>query len=184
MNTGAEAQETASIFAPKGPPPPAPAPVPDGDMNIVASYTLFRFGAQLVAALVVAGQLLTGWSYFDDFPADLKLIFIGLSLTVSVPLLLYAWTGRRNRTRTYTHGQPAVATVVKARRSLLRQQFGRPWLGSPSSRVTWTFGVDGRKYSGKRTSPNSDLEELRRGHRIWVLYDPDNPKRNVEWPPM
>lgn len=56
--------------------------------------------------------------------------------------------------------------------------------GRSPYKIGFDFEVNGQSYAGKRSTMNKRITRHHVGDRIWVLYDPDDPKRNVEWPPL
>ena len=120
-----------------------------------------------------------------DLPVDASgWIENSLSLgmfAVGVVLLSRGLWGRANRRRIYRTGKSAVATIDLAKTLVNAQEDGST---RQSYVIKWDFEVDDHTVRGRRESKDERVTELQTGDLIWVLYDPEDPENNVEWPPL
>lgn len=172
--------ERAALLEPDSArPPPAPRDIPRGTTGMAGGFVLLLVGGIFTAVasvmilsglgLLIAGQS-AGW-FMTLFPM--------IHLTVGVGLLTYALRGKAKRRAVIANGHVAMARIGETGVDRSTKINGR----SPY-RIGYDFEVSGFRYSGKRSTMNERITRHRVGDRIWVLYDPDDPDRNVEWPPL
>ena len=118
-----------------------------------------------------------GWTG-PEGPAEgacLGAIFAGIGIPI-------AWIGVRNALRTMDvlrTGTHAEGTVVRVGDDTSVSYNGRhPWM------VEYTFSVDGDLRGGSVSSFDPVMAHVEKGHKLWVVYRPDDPDQNSVWPPV
>lgn len=160
-------------------PPPAPREIPRGTTGMAGGFVLILVGGAFVAIasifiVVGIGLLLAG-----EAGGVFMTLFPMIHFSVGAGLLTWALRGKAKRRDVIANGRAALARVEETGIDRSTKINGR----SPY-RMVYEFDVDQRTYSGKRSTMNKRITTHRVGDRIWVLYDPDDPERNVEWPPL
>ena len=156
-----------------------PRPIPSGTTGVAGGFVFLMVGGIFTAVasvMILAGiaAALAGESaglFFILFPM--------IHLTVGVSLLVYALRGRKLRREVVRSGEVALGRVDE-----VGIQHNVRINGRSPFRMTYSFDVAGTTYGGKHTTMNEALTSHRPHDRIWVLYDPADPSRNVEWPPL
>lgn len=173
-----EAIETRRRFEPEGPiPPTAPRQVPAGANNL-SDILLVFVGVMFMVIPLVFFAVGTGLLVSGEIIGLFLILFPMLHFSVGVGSV---WRGVRTMGRrryVYTHGIPASATVDRSGPNKMRVN------GRLQHKVEWTFYVHDRPYHGKHASTADGGLDLVEGDQIWVLYDPEDPSRSVEWPPF
>lgn len=167
-------------YEPAGPMPPhAPRQIPPGVKGAAGGFVLAIVGGIFVAissvfiliglVMVIAGN--KDGVFFSLFPL--------IHFTVGMGLAGYAWKSRARRRRIYQGGMAATATIDRSGRQRSVRVNGRnPY------QIEWTFYIDDHRFHGKRASMNRRVADIEEGDRLWVLYDPEDPTKSVEWPPL
>ena len=160
-------------------PPPAPRHVPPGTSGVAGGIVFMAVGGifTFVAAIfivvglgLVASGNSEGW-FFAGFPM--------IHFTIGAVMLIYAIRGRSERRRVVRDGEVALGRIHKTGRNHRVRINGRnPY------KMDYEFEVDGETYRGDHSSMNEAMTAHRLHDRIWVLYDPEDPSKNVEWPPF
>lgn len=160
-------------------PPAAPRPMPPnvtgaaGGVVFIMVGGLFTFVASIfivVGLVIVASGDLGGW---------FMVLFPMLHFTIGVGLLVYAFRSRHMRRHLAVNGVPAVATVEEVELDRSVKVNGR----SPH-KMEYEFEVLGTTYRGKRSTMNRAVTAHIPDDAIWVVYDPEDPSDNMEWPPL
>lgn len=166
------------------PPPTAPRKVSSraynpqggaGFMVLLGAFFLFLGAVFLIASLAT---FFTS-EELEPAPLVIALVFGLVFGTVGATVLTSSYRTRSMRKRLYANGMAATATVDRSAPNRMFHVNGR----SPHS-LDWTFVIHDVVYHGKRASFSKEIESIKEGDPIWVLYDPENPQRSVEWPPM
>ncbi len=109
------------------------------------------------------------------FGACLGALFAGIGLPI-------AGIGIRNALRTMDvlrGGTHVEGTVVRVGDDTSVSYNGRhPWM------VEYTFSVDGGLEGGSVSSFDPVMSHVEPGHKLWVVYRPDDPDQNSVWPPV
>lgn len=160
-------------------PPAAPRDVDRKSITAPGGNVLLLVGAifaivGLVFVVTGVAMLLggnnAGWA-IAGFPL--------IHLSVGVGMLYYSLSRRAERRRIAELGEVAVATITSTGFDRKVRINGRnPY------KMTFDFRVGDVEHSGKRSTMNSDITEHELFDRIWVLYDPADPSKNMEWPPV
>ena len=176
------ADATPLSYEPAGQPPPsAPRQLPPGSVRspgggdaVMTMVGGLFTGIALLFIIIGIGLLIGGAGVigvvFTLFPM--------IHLSVGVGLLWNVWGTRALRKRLYQHGVAATATIDRVGPGNLRVN------GRPRMEIGWTFFLNDQPFHGKRTGMNLRLGAVDEGDRIWVLYDPEDPTKSVEWPPL
>lgn len=160
-------------------PPPAPREVPPGTSGVAGGFVFIAVGGIFTAVasifiIVGLGVVLSGDSggwFFVGFPM--------IHLTVGLGLLGYALRGRAERRRIVHEGHVALGRIERTGRNRRVKINGRnPY------KMDYEFEVNGATYRGSHSTMDEAIKAHRLHDRIWVLYDPDDPSKNVEWPPF
>ena len=160
-------------------PPPAPRTVDRKSITAPGGMVLLLVGGifTVVGSIFVLtgiGLLLSGnnvgWA-IGGFPL--------IHLSIGVAMLYYSLSRRAERRRIAETGESAVAVIQSTGYDTKVRINGR----NPF-KIEFDFEVDGAAYSGKRSTMNSDITNHQLHDRIWVLYDPADPNKNIEWPPL
>ena len=106
-------------------------------------------------------------------------LFPLIHLVVGVGLLRHTWGARAIRRRLYQEGVAATATIDR-----VGQNTNLAVNGRHPDEIGWTFFVDDQPFHGKRSAMNLPVHRITEGDRIWVLYDPHDPTKSVEYPPL
>lgn len=164
-------------FEPSGAPPPnAPRPVPSRHSPEVPFLAVFgSFFTFLASVFVIAGiaAVATG-----DRGGWFVALFPSLHLAVGLGCITHAVRTWRTRRRVYASGMSASATVDRVRKRNIR------FNGRAVHEVGWTFYVHAEPFHGKRQTVGPPAVSYEEGDPIWVLYDPADPSKSVEWPPI
>lgn len=178
--TGASAPALSARLEPAAArPPSAPRVVPPKSLNAAGGFVLLWVGGlfTLVASVFIItglGVVLSGNSQGWAFT-----LFPLIHLTVGLGLLRYALKTRNRRRSVIESGLETVATIESIGLNRKVSVNGRnPY------KMTYRFEVDGVSYTGKRSTMSHAITEHNLHDRIWVLYDPQDPSRSVEWPPV
>ena len=179
MDQPSRATAGRSALPGAAPPPTASRKLPAGVLANEDDRTKMWFGT-LVLLLV----LLEGIG-FEVGPSD-KIFWLSLSPLIAATIYSIwsigsAFAGRSSRRRIYRTGIPAVATVKRAQKVVYPQEDGSR---TTAVRIQWEFFVEGLAVGGERLSKGAAIGEIEEGDLIWVLYDPQDPAGNVEWPPL
>ena len=160
-------------------PPPAPRPVPSGTSGVAGGIVFMMVGGLFTAIasifiVIGLGVVLSGdnggW-FFAAFPM--------IHLSVGLGLLTYALRGRSERRRIVAEGHVALGRIESTGRNRRVKINGRnPY------KMDYEFEVDGRTFRGSHSTMDEAIKAHRLHDRIWVLYDPADPSKNVEWPPF
>jgi hypothetical protein len=112
-------------------------------------------------------------AYFGYGPLFLlPLPFIGVALIVS------AVRARKGAIRAFLYGTPVLASALLLGRD--QAQANRP---ERPFKFEWEFSLNGQRYSGRLSMLPMDVREILQYERIPVLYDPEDPSRNVPYLP-
>lgn len=160
-------------------PPPAPREVPPGTSGVAGGVVFLAVGGIFVAiaslfivigiGLILSGER-SGW-FFAGFPM--------IHFTIGSVLLFVALRGRSERRRVVRDGEIALGRIHRTGRNHRVRINGRnPY------KMEYEFEVDGTTFRGDHSSMNEAMTAHRLHDRIWVLYDPEDPSKNVEWPPL
>ncbi len=103
--------------------------------------------------------------------------FLGLAWVVAgLTLYLLGARAARRALRVYAHGAAASGEIVEVRKNLaLRMNGKNPW------EVIYRFQASSAEITGKARFWDDLMPEGRRGDRVSVVYDLDNPKNNALW---
>lgn len=176
-----EAADVASRRAP--PPPTQPRKVPSGVRSWEPDRAKIFGGAifsDVAAPAVVAIAVVPPdtWGTWVGWVSASPLVMIGAYGLGSLTLGL---RGRSKRRRIYREGVPTIATVDRTTNPAYPQDDGST---TETCAIHWSFEVDGVLVHGRRESKFDAIREVFAGDSIWVLYDPEVPNDNVEWPPL
>lgn len=160
-------------------PPPAPREIPPGTSGVAGGFILLFIGGFFTAMaslfiVIGLGVLLSGNSdgwFMIGIPS--------IHLTVGLGLLLYALRGRHERRRIVHEGLVALGRI-KATGHNRRVRIN----GRNPYKMDYEFEVNGQVYSGSHSTMDEAIKAHRLHDRIWVIYDPADPSKNVEWPPL
>lgn len=175
-----EAVEGPGQFEPATPlPPSAPRAMPPGVFGPSEGPFALIFGAMFTmipVLFVVVGLsiLIIGGQIFGLFFA----LFPMIHLTIGVSVLKHVITSRRKRNHLYVNGIAATGTIDRAHKRNIRVNRRRVY------EIEWTFYVHDKPFHGKRSAFDREILKFQEGDLIWVLYDPSDPAKSVEWPPL
>ncbi len=160
-------------------PPPAPRVVPPGTSGVAGGMVFLLIGGfftGIAALFIIIGLTLVLAGNSDGWFA---MAVPSIHLTVGIGLLIYALRGRHERRRIVRDGQIALGRIDSTGRNRRVRINGRnPY------KMDYEFEVDGQTYRGSHSTMDEAIKAHQRHDRIWVLYDPDDPSKNVEWPPF
>lgn len=166
---------------PPGPmPEPPPRPMPPGVTGAPGGGFLLVFGsifAGVALVFVVTGLAITVTTGDSGglVMAGVPLVHLGIGVAA-------IWYGLHSRHRRRDLAVRGVATVADV------AQVGRDPMvkinGQNPFKLEYHFKIDGETYTGKRRSMNRAMTAHIPDDSIWVVYDPDDPSRNMEWPPL
>ena len=160
-------------------PPPAPRAVPPGTSGVAGGMVFLLVGGLFTAIatlfiIIGAGLVLSG-----DSDGWFMMAVPSIHLTVGVGLLIYALRGRSERRRIVHEGHVALGRIIETGRNRRVKINGRnPY------KMDYEFDVDGHSFRGSHSTMDEAIKAHRLHDRIWVLYDPADPTKNVEWPPF
>lgn len=162
------------------PPATSPRTLPDGIRAAQRDQLSLWFGGVLAALsapdlVAIAMDLPVDTSGWIEHSLSLGLFAAG------VALFSRGLWGRAKRRRLYRTGTSVVATIVQGTVVDNIQEDGS---SRQSFRIDWEFEVDGQRVRGRRASKDERIADFQTGDSIWVLYDPEDPDTNVEWPPL
>ena len=149
---------------PGAPPPPprsaaghVPSPVSQGSRSI--------WGATVIVALIVLGMFLS-----TDFnSAAVVLVPVILTPTIVI-IIVRRWMVARRLERTVTSGTAAIGTILDDPR--------------PSGSVTtiqYGFTTPAGEFHNYVKTIDEEALDYRSGDKVWVIYDPDDPRQNSMW---
>ena len=166
---------------PPGPMPAAPPrPLPPGVTGAAGGNFFLLFGA--IFAGVAAILIVVGLSITIATGDRGGLIMAGVPLlhfSIGVASIWYALHHRQRRRDLAVNGVAAVAEVSHVGHEPMMKINGK----NPF-KLEYHFDVNGQTYTGKRRSMNRAMTAHIPDDTIWVVYDPDDPERNMEWPPL
>lgn len=157
----------------------APRQIPPGTNGTAGGLVLMLIGGVFtgvasIMILVGLGTLLAGNS-----EGLFMVLFPMIHLAIGLGLLIVPLRGRAKRRELVQQGSIAVATIVDTGYNRKVKINGRnPY------KIAFDFEVDGRSYSGKRSTMNKAVTRHSTNDRIWVIYNPEDPSNNMEWPPL
>jgi len=170
------------LFEPRGPrPPDAPRDVKIRVSDSPGGWALLLVGilfTGVASIFVIAGLGFLasgsgglGGLLFTLFP--LIHLSIGLGMIWSV-------LGRFSKRRAlYQSGVAAMARVrAVGQNSSIRINGRNPY------ELVWTFDLDGHTYHDKDSTFNDDVLLYEAGDPMWIVYDPLDPEKSAEWPPL
>ena len=160
-------------------PPPAPRVVPPGTSGVAGGIVFLLIGGFFTAIaglMMTIGLVLVLYGNSDGW---FMLGVPSIHLTVGLALLFYALRGRQERRRIVREGHVALGRIEDTGRNKRVKINGRnPY------KMDYEFEVDGQTFSGSHSTMDEAIKAHRVHDRIWVLYDPADPSKNVEWPPF
>ena len=176
MGLPADGYSQTGLRAYNGPASSAPPIAPRRAPDSVRLRSVWGF---LVFPLVFGGlgvfTLISFWlpvveSNFAGFDRlVIALVFIGVACVG----LRFALRRSLWRRPIYLNGIPAEAMVTA--------RHPNPPLKNEEV-VTWTYSVDGQQFDGSAFAHRHSMEDIEVGDAIWVLYDPNDYAKSVEWP--
>lgn len=166
---------------PPGPMPAAPPrPLPPGVTGAPGGGFLLIFGSIFagVASIFIVVGLIIAFTTGDNG----GLIMAGVPLihfTIGVGAISYSLHHRQRRRDLAVNGVATVATVAEVGHEPMVKVNGK----NPFT-LEYTFEANGQSYGGKRRSMNRAMTAHVPDDSIWVVYDREDPSRNMEWPPL
>lgn len=160
-------------------PGPAPRPIPSGTNGTAGGLVMMLVGSIFAAVATIMIFVGLGTFLAGNGEGLFMIFFPMIHLTIGVGLLIVPLRGRSKRRELVRDGSVAVATIASTGYNRSVKINGRnPY------QITFDFEVDGRKFSGKRSTMNKAVTRHSTNDRIWVIYEPEDPSHNMEWPPL
>lgn len=127
------------------------------------------FSVFLIMGIIVA--------LLDPGDGLLFVLFAVIGLLVGVASIVSVWRNRSRRRYLARHGVAAVAWIEE-----VGQDRSAQVNGVNAHKIQYKFQVNGQTYTGKRSTTNWAATKHISQDSIWVLYDPEKPSHNIEWP--
>ena len=160
-------------------PPPAPRDVHVPARDVPGAWVMLLVGGMFAGIATIFVVIGIGLLIAGNSGGRFMTLFPLIHLTIGVGLLRHVFRQVFGRRKLYENGEVAMATVDGVGHNRKVRVNGR----SPYE-LSWSFDVDGHRYSDTRSSFDERVFDFSPGDRLWVLYNPDDPEESVEWPKL
>jgi hypothetical protein len=165
----------------RGPAPPfTPRSLPAGFKRkaLITGNVISLVGLVFVVTGVFVAGLGLMLMSLDDPKVWLAVASGLLFSALGVWIVWLGWRGASRRLRALEWGDTAKGELLSLQPDTSEEINGRnPW------RIDFTFEVRGEKQVGSVSCWDPSTELRQPGEPVWVVYDPEDPRRSALWPP-